>query len=702
MTMSARQVGRARELFSLGIALGTTIGVLSVLPHFLGAVDPPRWSTLPWTHLPDTMVIVLHQVGRILPWIAAGVFWALATSIGWRLQKWLSGPTGENGSRLSFDSLSLLVSVVAISFTNNYLHKLPNALSMDGATSFPVMQWLFLALIAVIAVLGAVIAWWLTRRATSHPAAALAAFTLACYLPQAILKARGDAWVTGVFSKRPMLGATAVSVGTATVFLIAFLFLAGLPLILARASEHYELVLRRLASRRANRLAFLCAGGAILVLPTLSVLTRLVTAPQRPTASAPNIVLIVADTLRADHLGVYDYLRPTSPNLDAWAEGGVVFQRAYSTSSYTPPGVAGIMTSRFPSELGIVSINSHLPDDVPTLAQVLSDRGFLTAAFIGNYVLRRKTGFYRGFQVYDDYFPETEAVRGLPERVAQQVTDATIGWLDHARRDRPFFLWVHYQDPHGPYLPPPGFSQNFRAADYQARHVELAQIPSYQLADGLVQAASFLAGYDNEILYLDGHLGRLLRRIQEEGAVRPTFVVLTADHGEILDEPQPWNFAHGKSLSEEEVRVPLVFFGPGIAGGRHLAGPVSTLDVAPTLLAIAGIASENDWKGENLLPVLTSQENLDLNRVVMSELNGIGDLNLAAWSVDGTGRSRLHIAPDGSILSSLESEDSLAEPLSMALAAHSRLVERHGRRGVTRLPLTRAEEERLRALGYVE
>ena len=194
MTISAREVGRGRELFSLGMASGTAIGILSVLPHFWGAVDPPRWSTLPWTHIPDAMVLVLHQAGRILPWIAAGVFWALATSIGWRFRKWLSGLTGENGSRLSFDALSLLVSVVAISFTRSYLHKLPNSLSMDGATSFPATQWLFLAFVALIAVLGAVIAWWLAQRVIPHPAAALAAFTLACYLPQAILKARGDAW----------------------------------------------------------------------------------------------------------------------------------------------------------------------------------------------------------------------------------------------------------------------------------------------------------------------------------------------------------------------------------------------------------------------------------------------------------------------------------------------------------------------------
>lgn len=166
------------------------------------------------------------------------------------------------------------------------------------------------------------------------------------------------------------------------------------------------------------------------------------------------ILLVTVDTLRADHLGVYGEAKGLTPRLDRLAAESTVFDAAYATSSFTLPSLASLVTSRYPEEVGVTGNSAVFSNDVPTLASWFAARGFRTGAVVSNYVLRAESGFDRGFTRDDATFPGREAVRAVPERVAPDTTDAALSLLDDLLHEPgPVLLWVHYQDPHGPYAP---------------------------------------------------------------------------------------------------------------------------------------------------------------------------------------------------------------------------------------------------------
>jgi hypothetical protein len=180
-----------------------------------------------------------------------------------------------------------------------------------------------------------------------------------------------------------------------------------------------------------------------------------------------DLLLVTVDTLRADRLGAYESALGLSPNLDALASESQVFTRAFSPASYTLPAVISLLTGRQPDELGIRANVSVLRGGVPTLATRLWAQGWRTGAVVSNAVLQKRVGLHVGFDRYDDEFPDWERNRRVPERVAADTTDAALAMLASLRGDgdAPVFLWVHYQDPHGPYTPPPGYREKFMASE---------------------------------------------------------------------------------------------------------------------------------------------------------------------------------------------------------------------------------------------
>jgi arylsulfatase len=177
----------------------------------------------------------------------------------------------------------------------------------------------------------------------------------------------------------------------------------------------------------------------------------------------PNVLMITIDTLRADRLGAYGFRLATSPAIDRLAAQGVVFERAISGASFTSGSHASIMASRYTREhtIGYDNGGTRL-EGITTLAEIFNDEGYQTAAFVGNILLDRISGLDRGFETYDDELPGVEVNRKLAfERIAEQTTDRALLWLKN-RDSRPFFLWVHYQDPHGPYTPPPEYKGRFK------------------------------------------------------------------------------------------------------------------------------------------------------------------------------------------------------------------------------------------------
>jgi arylsulfatase A-like enzyme len=280
----------------------------------------------------------------------------------------------------------------------------------------------------------------------------------------------------------------------------------------------------------------------------------------------PNLLLVTVDTLRPDRLGFGGHERPTSPALDRLAAEGVRFERSYSQSGWTLPSLATVLTGRHPSRHGAVAFDAALDPGLPTLATLLRQRGYDTRAFVSHVLLRPQYGLARGFARYDGSVLEV----GHPHRVAtaKPLTDRAIRALDEVRP--PFFLWVHYFDPHFLYL----------------RHPEFAGFGD-----------SDLDRYDGEIAHTDEQVGRLLDALREHGREDDTVVVFTADHGEAFGENGAY---YHDDLGEPVARTPLVVKAPGLAPGvRH--EPAQQIDLLPTVLARLGVPTPEGLPGRDLL-----------------------------------------------------------------------------------------------------
>src|SRR6185436_6011947 len=316
---------------------------------------------------------------------------------------------------------------------------------------------------------------------------------------------------------------------------------------------------------------------------------------------APNLVLVTIDTLRADHTTPYGYGRDTTPVLARLAREGVAVDLAYAPMATTGPSHAALLTSRYPVSLGYLRNGQRLDEAQTTLAERLRAAGYRTSAAVSSFVLDRRLGFAQGFGTYDCRCDRARATatierwEGLTvpagfDRRADETTDVALAWLARRGRDRPFFLWVHYFDPHHPYSPPAPYDRRF------------APPPA---ATGLPRRA--VALYDGEIAFTDHQLGRLLDAIDAEGLAARTLVVVTADHGEGL--MQHGHMGHGLHLYEEAVRVPLVFRWPGsLPAGALVPGPVEHVDLVPTVLDLLGLPrGGGEIEGQSLAAALRGQ-----------------------------------------------------------------------------------------------
>jgi arylsulfatase A-like enzyme len=354
---------------------------------------------------------------------------------------------------------------------------------------------------------------------------------------------------------------------------------------------------------------------------------------------------------------------------------------------------------------------------VPTLATELTARGWRAGAVVGNFALRRSSGLARGFARFDDDLPQREAVRWWPERVARETTDAALQVLEDCTTlvNERCFLWVHYQDPHGPYDPPPSRRARYLGAERLAPdgRKELpagtdskgfGAIPAYQLLHGRHDVAYYRAGYRAEVNYMDEELGRLLEAVEARGLSERTVVVFVADHGESLGEEDVW-FCHGARLTDEQVRVPLIVRVPGQPAARR-DEVVSLVDLYPTLLALLeSVPVARDQLGRDLFAEAAaeraSRPYLATLRAAESTQYGLVDdgYKFILSERDGVFDGRLHEL-------GRESVDLSAAAPQIAARLRQRLWELRERvaPGVpeTRQELSEEDRESLRALGYLE
>jgi arylsulfatase len=317
----------------------------------------------------------------------------------------------------------------------------------------------------------------------------------------------------------------------------------------------------------------------------------------------PDIVLITIDTLRADHLGSYGYPRDTSPNIDRFAQDSLVFENCLSHASETCASLASLFTGFLPHETKAL-LDCYLPPAVDTLAEILRSQGYKTAAVVSNFALRKKQGFEQGFLIYDDTMDERERVRRFPERTAAKTTARAIELLKQFHQDR-LFLWIHYQDPHGPYTPPAAF-RRFHDRAQTPHYLRVNPVPSgrggipfYQRLGENQDFHYYVSQYDGEIRYLDAHFHFLIEALREYGLYDDALIVFSADHGESLGEYN-YFFSHGENLYNSETRVPLmVKFGGRLSGRR--TEYVQHLDIVPTILRLLGIEPDSRLRGRDLL-----------------------------------------------------------------------------------------------------
>jgi len=388
-----------------------------------------------------------------------------------------------------------------------------------------------------------------------------------------------------------------------------------------RPAEAYSLLLRAVAAtdasdpRRKEREGTLEKARARL--------------PNRPAAAdAPNILLVAIDTLRADHLGSYGYTRPTSPTLDALAARGVLFEQAVSQAPWTAASFGSLFTSLYPSVHGLdggvrwgpgqssaggslpFAVQKILPIAQPTLAEMLRRNGYRTAGFVSNVYVNSIFGFSQGFEVYNDEHRDYSRNVGGAKRRAEETNEFVFRWLDEPPGE-PFFLFVHYNDPHWPYNPPAPHGAEW-VAGYQGELtpekssavVETQGEPIEDLSPE--DLAYLIALYDGEISYVDSHIAKLLERVRGLDTERDLLVVVTADHGEeFLDHGSA---SHGYTLYEELIHVPLIFHAPGRLAPRRVPAQVRSIDVLPTVLALAGIAERPEGiQGESLVALMKGE-----------------------------------------------------------------------------------------------
>jgi arylsulfatase len=319
--------------------------------------------------------------------------------------------------------------------------------------------------------------------------------------------------------------------------------------------------------------------------------------------SRPNLLLVSVDTLRPDRLECYGGPAGSGARLCDLFRDGTRFAWAFTTAPYTAPAVVSLLTSLYPAYHGVTqSAVSYLGDEPQTVAEVLAQAGYTTAAFVSNPVLDFARKFNQGFGVYDQRKTRRELNRrAYSEREASATTDAVLAWAEQDLAE-PWFVWVHFQDPHGPYDPPgakprpdPPGAEKLPVLRNASGH---AGIPYYQAIRGNFSLEAYAQRYLDEIAYLDPQLERLVKGLEALG--RPPAIFLTADHGEAFGEDD-YYFAHGHSLGLDQIRVPLLFRpAQGKAPVPLVETPVSLVDLAPTLLSLAGVAAPPGWQGRVL------------------------------------------------------------------------------------------------------
>jgi len=439
-------------------------------------------------------------------------------------------------------------------------------------------------------------------------------------------------FVRGSFLKGGMFGKLTQGLHVSIVFIVACMLCCVVFILL------YWLV-----PKLTSRVGFYLVAAVFFVCLTMWN-PRISAARSEDSGKQANIVLIILDTLRADHLSCYGYSKKTTPNIDRFASESVKYTRAYSNASWTLPSVASIMTGKYPGSHGAhrnknkdwnCSAFNILADRQRTLAEILHDNGYATAGITSCQFVTEYYGMHQGFEYFDDAMPTTLIImptfgllpflncffpvndylgsRGLTDnRVASQINTSARAWLQNNAARGPFFLLLHYFDVHHPYYPekigtaassiPPAIMKKYGGNSVNYAEVEWRLLASVQTgAKPLLEHEReyLVSNYDREIMALDQKVGSILEVIKKRGLYDDSLIIITSDHGEAFGEHNL--VLHGMCLYENNLHVPLLVkypLGGAPAGTREY--PVSLIDIVPTVLSYLSIPVPDDVQGTSL------------------------------------------------------------------------------------------------------
>lgn len=349
------------------------------------------------------------------------------------------------------------------------------------------------------------------------------------------------------------------------------------------------------------------AAGAIF---SIFVLINILTFGQKlfKVPSTPNVLLIIADALRADHLGCYGYNRPTSPQIDKFAADALFFEKAMSNSPWTKPSMGTVFTSLYPHEHQAFSWMDNLSDECLTLAEVFRNRNYATFSIQTNSSITKKHNFKQGFQYYDEMVLEKGEI----------VTSHFNSWIKKHKK-KPFFAYLHYMDTHVPYNAPQEFSQIFKLKDnslftpgeFQTIDVRLLG----EMGLSINNKQSLVNLYDAAIKYFDYNFEKIVDNLKKLGILNKTIIILTSDHGEEFWEHD--GFAHGHTVYNELLHVPLIIGYSSHLPGKHIKSHVQLLDLFPTILSLAGIKNDFELRGRDLASAALN--NIQINEEIFVE-----------------------------------------------------------------------------------
>lgn len=483
--------------------------------------------------------------------------------------------------------------------------------------------------------------------------------------------------------------------------------------------------------------AGILSKGRMIVLGWLSLFalayTQNLLTSTEPKSAKPNVILLIVDTLRADRLGCYGYDKNTTPVIDELAKAGVLFEQTYVQWASSLPSHASIMTSTYPHIHGAFPNGKNLNPKLPTLAKILKEQGYTSGAFVSNSLVGNQYNFQIGFDTFIDLadfdFRNTTITAWIHSlnlvRVFDRLTNEdlfttlALSWLEK-HQSEPVFLWMQWLYPHAPYRPPSGYLARFENEPYRGiadgtlAQIELINKKKLKLSPG--DEAHYTALYDAEVAFSDYQISRIIDKLRELNVLENSLVIVTADHGENLNE-HGMEYGH-YGVYDSSVRIPLVMTMPKtLPAGKRVPHVIQSLDIAPTILDVLEIPRPQEFQGKSVRPLI-SEENPQWESVAYSVMfrDKVNFLSLRSdeWKMilkvrDGENHFELYHVPSDhqELIDRLASEPAIADSLKQAL---STWIETNFQpTDLVYVPGTYFKEDfdkatidRLRALGYIK